>query len=120
MRRSVKVLPIRNELEFDRALARVEILWGAKRGTPAGAELDLLGDLIAAYDSRHHRIPPSSPVRVLRHLMEANGLTANDLPEIGSRAVVSAILAGKRRLLERHRRALSSRFKVPLRVFRLG
>jgi antitoxin component HigA of HigAB toxin-antitoxin module len=96
----------------------VDALFGAKRGTRAGIELDHLITAIVAYEDRIYRMNPSTGLRALMHLMEANGLTANDLPEIGSRLVVTAILSDNRRLEERHRSAVSRRFAVPIRVFR--
>ncbi len=34
--------PIRTDRELDRALERIDELWGAKPGTPRGDELDAL------------------------------------------------------------------------------
>jgi len=49
--------------------------------------------------------------------MEEHGLTQSDLPEVGSRGVVSEILSGKRELNIRQIRALAKRFRVSPAVF---
>jgi antitoxin component HigA of HigAB toxin-antitoxin module len=99
------------------ALVRIETLWGAKPGTSEGDELDVLADLVEAYENRHHSIGPVSGLQALKHLMQANDLTQSDLPEIGSQGVVSEILTGKRDLNVRHIRALAKRFGVSTAVF---
>ena len=117
MSHAVAVHPIRTARDLREALVRIEALWGAKSGTPEGDELDVLADLVEAYENRHHPIGPASGVRALKHLMEANGLTQSDLPEIGSQGVVSEILTGKRDLNVRHIRALAARFGLSAGVF---
>ena len=58
----MKLKPIRNDCELDRALERVGKLWGAKPGTPLGDELDVLMMLVEKYEEEHYSIPPSDPV----------------------------------------------------------
>ncbi len=54
--------PIRNERDYDRALAEVEELWGAKAGTPKGDRLDRLATLIEAYESEHYPMDPPNSI----------------------------------------------------------
>ena len=117
MSHAIAVHPIRSARDLREALARIESLWGAKSGTPEGDELDVLADLVEAYENRHHPIGMGSGLRALKHLMQANDLTQKDLPEIGSQGVVSEILTGKRALNVRHIRALAARFGVSAGVF---
>ena len=117
MSHAIAVHPIRTARDLREALARIEALWGAKSGTLAGDELDVLADLVEAYENRHHPLAPGSGVRALKHLMVANDLSQGDLPEIGSQGVVSEILTGKRALNVRHIRALAVRFSVSPAVF---
>lgn len=79
--------------------------------------LDTLGTLLHAYEEQHHPMPACSGVDALRFLMEEHGLTVSDLPEVGSQAVVSAILRGKRALNMRQVGALATRFQVSPAVF---
>ncbi len=69
------------------------------------------------YEREHGRELPSSPVAVLRLLMNEHGLNQSDLPEVGSQGVVSEILRGRRHLNVRRVRALSERFEVSPAVF---
>jgi HTH-type transcriptional regulator / antitoxin HigA len=114
------LLSIRNEYEYDLAVARLNGLLdevGTDEQHPLYTLLDTLGTLIYAYEEEHHPIAESSGVDVLRFLMEEHGLTQSDLPEIGSQGVVSEVLRGKRELNIRQIRALATRFQVSPAVF---
>ncbi|MDX5299700.1 MAG: transcriptional regulator [Gammaproteobacteria bacterium] len=90
---------IRNNAEYECALARVEQLWGAEINTPDGDELEILALLIEHYESEHFPIPPSDPVEAIKFRMEQQGLTSKDLePFIGPSGRVSEILNRKRPL----------------------
>ena len=91
--------PIRNERDHARALKRVEKLWGARSGTPAGEELEVLATLIDSYEAKPHPIDPPDPIDALVFRMEQMGLSRADLvPIIGSRARVSEVLNRRRDL----------------------
>src|SRR5438445_11619859 len=79
--------------------------------------LDLVGDLIEAYESADVEIPDAEPPAVLRLLMEQHGLKQQDLPDIAPQSVISEILAGKRRINARQAKALAGRFGVSAAVF---
>jgi HTH-type transcriptional regulator/antitoxin HigA len=114
------LLSIRNEHEYDLAVARLNGLLdevGTDEQHPLYTLLDTLGTLLHAYEEVHHAIPESSGVDVLHFLMEEHGLTQSDLPEIGSQGVVSEVLRGKRELNIRQIRALARRFQVSPAVF---
>jgi HTH-type transcriptional regulator / antitoxin HigA len=46
------IRPIRTDDDLRVALSRVEALWNAEAGTPEGDELDVLVDLVEAYETR--------------------------------------------------------------------
>lgn len=95
----MKLKPIKNDREMNRALNRIEELWGAKSGTPKGDELDVLMLLVEKYEEEHFAIPASDPVEAIKFLMEQNDLTRKDLePYIGSSGRVSEVLTKKRNL----------------------
>jgi len=50
------------------------------------------------YEESHYPMPDVAGIDVLKFLMDEHGLTLSDLPEIGSRVVISDLLAGKRQL----------------------
>jgi HTH-type transcriptional regulator/antitoxin HigA len=43
--------PLRSEKDYERAIAEIERLWGAKLGTPEGDLLDILATLVDAYEA---------------------------------------------------------------------
>ena len=114
------LLTIRNEREYDAAVERMNELLdeiGADENHPLYSLLDTLGTLIEAYEEEHLVIPDANGAEVLRFIMDEQGLTQSELPEVGSQGVVSEILNGKRELNIRQIRALAKRFKVSASVF---
>lgn len=112
--------PVRDEGHYERMVSTLEALLeetGGDESHPAMALVDIVGDLVADYEARHHRLPPATGIQALAFLMEQHGLRQGDLPEIGSQGVVSEILAGKRELNVRQIRALSERFAVSPATF---
>src|SRR5690348_13279449 len=91
--------PIRTKADYERALAEVERLWGAKSGTPKGDRLDVLATLIDAYESEHDPMDPPDPIEAIKFRMDQQGLTRKDLePLIGTRTRVAEVLNRKRGL----------------------
>jgi HTH-type transcriptional regulator/antitoxin HigA len=95
----MQIRPIRTEQDHDEALARIDELMGAKAGSVEGDELDVLVALVCAYEEQHFPMDAPDPLTAIQFEMEQQGLTRKDLePMIGSRARVSEVLSGKRRL----------------------
>ena len=95
----MRIHPIRNNRDHARALRHMETLWGARAGSPAAEELEVLVTLVDAYETKHHRILPPDPIEAIKFRMEQEGLTRTDLEKlIGSRARVSEILNRRRSL----------------------
>jgi HTH-type transcriptional regulator/antitoxin HigA len=91
--------PIRTKADYEKALAEIECLWGAKSGTPEGDRLDILATLIDAYETEHYPMDPPDPVEAIRFRMEQQGLSRKDLePLIGTRTRVAEVLNRKRSL----------------------
>lgn len=114
------LLRIHNEEEYDRAITRLNQLLdevGTNEAHPLYELLDTLGAMIHAYEERYHGLPTCSGAEVLEYLMEEHGLTQAELPEVGSRGVVSEVLRGKRELDVRQIRGLAARFHVSPSVF---
>ena len=113
----IELKPIRSERDYDRALAQFKRLWGAKAGTAASDQLDILGTLIDAYEAEHHSIDPPDPVEAIKFRMEQQGLTRKDLePLIGSRTRVAEVLNGKRGLSIAMIRRLHDKLGIPAEV----
>ena len=114
------LLAIRNEQEYDAAVARINELVdevGDKPRDPRYRFIETLSVLIEAYDEKHHKIPDASGVELLKFLMNQHELSQGDLPEVGSQGVVSEILRGKRELNVRQIQALSRRFHLTAAAF---
>lgn len=95
----MKLKPIKNKTELKQAINRIDELWGAKRNTEKGDELDVLMLLVEKYEKENYPIPLSDPVEAIKFLMEQKALTRKDLePYLGTRARVSEVLNKKRNL----------------------
>jgi HTH-type transcriptional regulator / antitoxin HigA len=91
--------PIRTKADYEKALAEIERLWGAKSGTRDGDRLDVLATLIDAYETAHYPIDPPDPIEAIRFRMDQQGLTRKDLESlIGTRTRVVEVLNRKRSL----------------------
>ena len=90
---------IKTEAEYDKALAIIDELMGAKSGSDEAERLEYWVTLVEIYEDEHYPIPKPTPLEAIQFAMEQQGLARRDLePFIGSRGVVSEVLAGKRRL----------------------
>jgi HTH-type transcriptional regulator / antitoxin HigA len=76
--------------------------------------LDALSDLVAAYEDEHYSIGPASDAEMLRHLMEANGVTQAQLSSDTAvpKSTISEILAGKKHLSRQVIRKFANYFRV--------
>ncbi len=70
---------------------------------------------VAAFEKRAMNQP--ADLAMLRVLMEQHELGMADLPEIGSKSMVSRVLSGKRALSKKHIEALSKRFAIDPSLF---
>ena len=114
------ISPIRNEAHYRRMARVLEALLANARGDeahPAMELIDVVGDLIEAYEAARHPVAPATGVQALKFLMQQHVVPQGNLPEVGSQGVVSEILAGKRKLNLRQIRALSQRFGVSAATF---
>lgn len=90
------IKPIRNETDYDVALAEVDRLWGSPYGSPEGERLDVLITLIEAYEEKHHPILPPDPIDAITYHLENRGMTSKDLENVlGSSQLVEEVLNRK-------------------------
>ena len=109
--------PIRSAADYNRALAELARLWGAKSGTPAGDRLDVLATLIDAYEDAHFPMDPPDPIEAIKFRMEQQGLARKDLePLIGTRTRVAEVLNRKRSLSIAMIRRLHDRLGISAEV----
>jgi HTH-type transcriptional regulator/antitoxin HigA len=112
-----RVRPIRDEADYDAALARIDCLMDAPEGSPDRDELDVLTTLVEVYEDKHYPIDLPTPIEAIHFRMEQADLSQADLvPYIGSRAKVSEVLSGKRMLTLKMIRALHTHLGIPAEV----
>jgi len=63
------IKPIKTEQEFNRAMVRLEMIFDAKKGTPEGDDLEILGMLIENYDDKHFPIGFPDPIEAIKFRM---------------------------------------------------
>lgn len=108
------IKPIRTDKDLHAAFRRLEGIFQAAEGTPAGEERDVLVTLIEAYENKHHAIDPPDPVDAIKFRMEQQGLTPRDLePYIGPSGRVSEVLNRKRPLSLRMIKQLHHGLRIP-------
>lgn len=111
------VRPIRTEADHQAALAEIETLMNAEKGTPEGDRLDVLATLIEAYEAAHIPIEAPDPIRAILFMMEQKQLGRRDLePAIGSRARVAEVLNRRRALTLSMIRRLNRLLDIPAEV----
>ncbi|MEM9117437.1 MAG: transcriptional regulator [Cyanobacteria bacterium P01_F01_bin.56] len=114
------LLTIRNEMEYQQSLEQLHDLIdqvGTDEQHPLYSLLDTLGILVEAYEAEHVQIPDVTGVDLLQYLIEEQGLTLADLPEIGAQGDVLQVLNGEQELSLQQIRAVSERFQVSPAVF---
>jgi HTH-type transcriptional regulator / antitoxin HigA len=110
---------ITTEAENDTAIALAEDLSHRDPKSPEEeALLELLITLIEKFENEHYPIPVSTPLEMLKHLMEARNHKQEDLVGIiGSRGVVSEIVNGKRDISKAQAKSLAHHFNVDVALF---
>ena len=110
----MKLKPVKNDRELNRALKRIDELWGAKPNTSKGDELDVLMLIVEKYEDENFAIPSSDPIEAIKFLMEQNSLSRKDLElYIGTSGRVSEILNKKRNLTLAMIKKLHDGLKIP-------
>lgn len=113
----MNIKPVKTKRDYKEALKRMEVLWGAKSGTPEGDELDILATLVDNFELVNFPIEAPDPVEALKYIMEEKGLQPKDLEKaIGGKSKVSEILNRKRELSKRMIRALHDTFGIPYEI----
>ncbi|RPA68626.1 transcriptional regulator [Cyclobacteriaceae bacterium YHN15] len=113
----MNIRPIKTEEDYNNALRRIETLWGAKKYTPEGDELDLLVTLVESYEMKHYPIVPPDPIDAIKFRMEQMGLTNSDMERyLGSQSRVSEVLNRKRGLSLGMIKSLYKGLKIPAEI----
>lgn len=106
--------PIRTRAEHDRALAEIERLMGATRGTLQADRLEVLVALVTVYEATRDRIDLPESIAAIEAHMDERGLGQADLARlVGSRSLASAILNRKRPMSLSVIRKLAAAWDIP-------
>ena len=113
---------IQTNEEFHRLAAQLESLDAAQETRELNAEelelQSLLAHLCTEYEDRTVIPPSSTPLDVLKFLMEQRSLRPIDMVDVfGSRAVASQVLNGNREISKTHARRLSEKFRISVEAF---
>jgi HTH-type transcriptional regulator/antitoxin HigA len=91
--------PLRSEEELGTAFARIDEIIDAEPGSIEFEELDLLSELIYAYEHRHHSIGVPDPIELIKAKVEDGEITLAQLKEvIPNRSTRSQVLNRHRRM----------------------
>ena len=113
----MEIRPIKTEQDYNSAIRRIEALWGAKKDTPQGDEMDLLVTLVESFEMKHYPIAPPDPVDAIKFRMEQMDMTKADLIQyIGSQSRVSEVLNRKRKLTLGMIKSLYKGLRIPAEI----
>jgi HTH-type transcriptional regulator/antitoxin HigA len=118
--RAFPLRPIHTDAELDQAVAMIDSLIDRDELDPDEQDyLDVLADQVEKYESEQHHLPAVSEADMLRHLIEARGITQLKLStDTGIvESTISNILSGKRGMSRNHIAVLANYFKVSPAVF---
>ncbi len=111
------IRPIKTKRQYEQAMNRLEKIFGAKKGTTEGNELEILGMLIEKYEDEHFPIGFPDPVEAIKFRMEQLGYNQADLAKvIGLKSRTSEILNRKRKLSLDVIRKLHNKLNIPTDV----
>ena len=116
-------LHIKNDKHYKETLELIESLMEEAEDSlddPINTVIDLLGHSVEVYENMDEELVEfevrtmgqSADLAMLRVLMDQHNLGTTDLPEIGSKSMVSRVLSGERNLNKNHIHALSQRFNI--------
>ena len=119
----VPLRPIKSEDELDEAINMVNYLLDQldRRSWSQDEQdyIDVLGSLIEQYEDVHYPFKSPSDASMLRHLIEAKGVSQAQAAKDCriAESTISAVLAGSRKLTRNHIEKLSRYFHVEPGVF---
>jgi len=111
------IKPIKTKKDYEEALARLEVIFDAKKNTKEGDELEILGMLIEHYENQKFPIDLPDPIEAIKFRMEQMEISQKDLAAIfGMKSRASEILNKKRKLTLEMIRKLHKTLNIPTEV----
>ncbi len=110
---------INTDNDLNQAIAYAEELTNIfeNENTEIEPLLDFVLAVIEKYEDKHYPVKRSSPVEVLKFLMDQHGHKQKDLTDVATKSVISEILNGKRQLNKNHIDKLSKKYHTSPAVF---
>jgi len=113
----MEIRPLRTEHDLERALQRIEALWGAPSKSSKGDELDVLAALVEAYERKHYPIAFPDPLQAIKYRLQQQGKDYRALVGlIGQRTRVYEVMRGDRPLSLNMIRMLHAKLNIPAEV----
>jgi HTH-type transcriptional regulator/antitoxin HigA len=113
----MEIKPIKTDVDYANSIQRIEELWGAKKDSAEGDELDLLCTIVESYEMHHYPITPPDPIDAIQFRMEQMGMTKTDLANyLGAQSRVSEVFNGKRNLTLKMVKSLYHELKIPAEI----
>jgi HTH-type transcriptional regulator/antitoxin HigA len=113
----MKLNVIKNEIEYQAYLQKVEDIWDSEKGTENGDLLEVLSILIEKYEDEHYPIQKPNPIEAIKFRMEQTSMNQTGLGNIlGGRSRASEILNYKRHLSLQMIRELNKKLNIPSEV----
>ncbi|MGB6687861.1 MAG: transcriptional regulator [Terracidiphilus sp.] len=113
----MRLKPIKTDADHDAALREIELLWGAKEGTPDGDRLEILITLVEAFEEKRFPIDIPDPIEAIKFRLEQQGADQKSLIGIiGNRTRVFEVLRGDRALSLAMIRQLNELLGIPAEV----
>ena len=113
----MKIKLIKSKKDYEQALERLEKIFDAKKGSPEGDELEVLGLLIDSYESHFFPIGFPDPIEAIKFRLDQLGYNQNDLAKVvGHKSRASEILSKKRKLSLEMIRMLHEQLNIPTDV----
>ena len=112
--------PLRTDADLDAAVAVIDALVDQDRlSAPEQDYLDVLSDLVEAYEAEAVPIRPAADADMLRFLIEQKGVTQAEVAKKSgiAESTISEVLAGKRKLNRAQIGKLARYFHVPPGAF---
>ena len=108
---------IKTKKDYQQALARLEVIFDAKKGSSKADELEILGMLVDNYENENFPVGFPDPVEAIKFRMEQLGYTQSDLANVvGLKSRASEILSRKRKLSLEMIRQIHDRLNIPTEV----
>lgn len=113
----MKISPIKNQSDYEKALQRLEEIFDAKLNSKEGEELEILSILIDQYENQKFPIDLPDPIEAIKFRMDQMGMQQKDLVHvIGFKSRVSEILNRKRKLSLDMIRKIHTHLRIPTEV----